>query len=265
MRNTISFSTGRAVGITLVCALAAVMNTAYSAEEAPAVEPEAASVLKRMSDYLGSLEQFTVHSDSTIDVAMRSGQQLQLGAQVDAMIQRPNRFRVNRTGDIVDQEFYFDGKVLTLYGKRANYYARMTVSKNVDMNTALELAREEIGVFVPASDIFYQNAYEALMEDVESGFHAGTATVGGVEVHHLAFRGSEVDWQIWIDKGDMPLPRKYLITSKWVSGAPQFTAVFSDWDTSAKLDDALFRFEPPPGAEEIGFIPMRGGAAAVNQ
>jgi hypothetical protein len=85
----------------------------------------------------------------------------------------------------------------------------------------------------------------------------GSSTVGGVEVHHLAFRGSVVDWQIWIEKGDRPLPRKYVITSKWIAGAPQFTAVFSDWNTAAKLDDAQFAFSPPPEAQKIGFISLR--------
>jgi hypothetical protein len=168
---------------------------------------------------------------------------------------------VNRKGDIVDQELYFDGKTLTLYGKRVNYYATMIASETINIDTALEFAKEEVGVIAPASDLFYQNVYQGLMEDVESGMVVGTSTVGGVEVHHLAFRGSEVDWQIWIEKGDKPLPRKYLITSKWIAGAPQFTAVLSDWDTSAQLDDALFQFSPPPEAEEIGFIPLRGDTA----
>ena len=248
------------LGFLAIFALSSISHPAKSAQPS-AIEPEAAQILQQMSDYLGSLEQFTFRADNTRDTVMSSGQHIQLGANVDIAIQRPNRFRVNRKGDIVDQELYFDGKMLTLYGKRVNYYASMIVSQTVDINTALKLAKEEVGVIAPASDLFYQDAYQELMADVESGFHAGTSTVGGVEVHHLAFRGSEVDWQIWIEKGDKPLPRKYLITSKWIAGAPQFTAVLSDWDTSAKLDDALFQFSPPPEAEEVGFIPLRGDTA----
>lgn len=250
------------LGFVAILALLSMSNTVKSANEPSAIEPEAERVLQQMSDYLGSLEQFRFRSDNTIDTVMRSGQQVQMSAHVDIAMQRPNRFRVNREGDIVDQEFYFDGKTLTLYGKRVNYYANMNVSEAVDINTALDLAKEEVGVFVPASDLVYQDAYQGLIEDVESGMVVGTSTVGGAEVHHLAFRGSEVDWQIWIEKGDKPLPRKYLITSKWIAGAPQFTALFSDWDTAVQLDDALFTFSPPPEAEEIGFIPLRGGSGS---
>ncbi len=249
------------LGFLAILVSLSITNAARSADEPSAIEPEAAQVLRQMSDYLGSLKQFTFRAEATIDRVMRSGQQLQSGASVEIAIQRPNRFRVNRKGDIVDQEFYFDGKTLTLYGKVVNYYANMNVSKTVDINAALDLAKEEVGVILPASDLVYQDAYQALMEDVESGMVVGASTLDGVEVHHLAFRGSEVDWQIWIEKGDKPLPRKYLITSKWIAGAPQFTAVFSNWETSAKLDDALFQFSPPPEAKEIGFIPLRDVSA----
>ena len=252
-------------GLLAILVSLSILNVARSAGEPSSVEPEAAQLLQRMSDYLDSLDQFTFRSDNTIDTVLQSGQQIQLGARVDISIQRPNRFRVNRNGDIVDQEFYFDGKTLILYGKEVNYYAKMNVSETVDINTALDFAREEVGVILPASDLVYQDAYQVLVEDVESGEVVGSSTIGGVEVHHLAFRGSEVDWQIWIEMGDKPLPRKHLITSKWIAGAPQFTALFSDWNTSAQLDDALFEFAPPPEAEEIGFIPLRGGSNSADQ
>jgi len=243
------------LGIIVCCTSMPVIVVAD--DQSKAVEPEAAKILRKMSDYLGSLERFTLSSESTIDKVMPSGQKLQVGAHVDAAIQRPNRLHLAHIGDDVDQEFYFDGNTLTLHGKQDKYYARLGVSETVDIDTVLDLARSEVGVVLPAADLFYADAYEGLMADVESGIVVGSSTVGGVEVHHLAFRGSVVDWQIWIEKGDRPLPRKYVITSKWIAGAPQFTAVFSDWNTAAKLDDAQFAFSPPPEAQKIGFISLR--------
>ena len=226
-------------------------------DRAKVIEPEAAQILKRMSDYLGSLGRFTLSSESTIDKIMPSGQKIQVAAHVDAAIQRPNRLHLNHKGDDVDQAFYFDGSTLTLYGNQDKYYASLGVSETVDIDTALDLARTEVGVILPAADLFYKNPYEGLMANVESGILVGSSVVGGVEVHHLAFRGGVVDWQIWIEKGDRPLPRKYVITSKWIAGAPQFTAVFSDWNTQAKLEDSQFAFSPPPGSQQIGFISLR--------
>ena len=53
--------------------------------------------------------------------------------------------------------------------------------------------------------------------------------VDGVECDHLAFRNLETDWQIWIERGERPLPRKYVITSKTVATAPQYTLRLRDW------------------------------------
>ena len=73
---------GRAVGFAVALALVASVHPAYGAKDAPATEPEAVRVLKRMSDYPGSLEQFSVRLEDTSDVTMRSGQQLQLRAAI---------------------------------------------------------------------------------------------------------------------------------------------------------------------------------------
>jgi len=53
--------------------------------------------------------------------------------------------------------------------------------------------------------------------------------VDGFECEHLAFRNDDTDWQIWIQVGDAPIPRKYVITSKTEEGAPQYTLVIRDW------------------------------------
>ena len=52
-----------------------------------------------------------------------------------------------------------------------------------------------------------------MLKEASSGFVVGPSVVGGVKSTHLAFRGAEVDWQIWIENGDKPLPRKYVITT----------------------------------------------------
>ena len=107
----------------------------------------------------------------------------------------------------------------------------------------------------PAADLIYRNSYDILTKDVQSGGYIGLSTVSGVECHHLAFRAEETDWQIWIENSKTPLPRKFVITSKWTAGAPQFTALLSNWDVSPKLKDSRFTFVAPAGAEKIDFLP----------
>jgi len=61
------------------------------------------------------------------------------------------------------------------------------------------------------------------MADVIESANIGKGVIDGIECDHLAFRNIDTDWQIWIEAGARPIPRKYVITSKAVAGAPQYT------------------------------------------
>ena len=80
--------------------------------------------------------------------------------------------------------------------------------------------------------------------------HIGRGAIGGVECEHLAFRDHDTDWQLWVEVGANPIPRKFVITSKAVAGAPQYTLVIRDWKTDAPADETAFAFKPPEGAKK---------------
>ena len=86
------------------------------------------------------------------------------------------------------------------------------------------------------------------MTDIVSGAHVGMAYVDGVEAHHLAFRGKNVDWQLWVQAGDQPLPLKYVITSKWVSGSPEYTLQTPTGTPRRRSTPTRFTFTPPADA-----------------
>ena len=217
-----------------------------------AVDAKADKILRQMSDYLNTLEQFTIHLENSVYTLMETGQKIQLGRSVDVYIKRPNRLRADINGDIFEQQLFYDGKRVTLYGKKVNYYATVKVTGTIE--SAMDYAEESFGLVAPAADLVYRNSYDILIEDVQSGGYAGLSTVFGVECHHLAFRGKETDWQIWIENSETPLPRKLVITSKWLAGAPQFTAFLTDWSVSEQLKESLFTFLAPDKAEEIEFL-----------
>jgi hypothetical protein len=50
-------------------------------------------------------------------------------------------------------------------------------------------------------DLLLTNAYDELMANVLDAKHIGQGVVDGVECEHLAFRGTDTDWQIWIETG----------------------------------------------------------------
>ena len=92
--------------------------------------------------------------------------------------------------------------------------------------------------------------------DVVSGAYLGWSYVNGIQCHHLAFRAAQLDWQIWVQTGDVPLPMKYVITSKWVTASPQYTARFRNWNTSPKLAAGHFEFTAPKGAKRLESMPV---------
>ena len=230
--------------------------------QARGIDPQAQAILKRSTDYLAGLKQFSVDTQSTIEVVLQSGQKLQFDNGASASVQRPNKLVARRQGDLVDQVFYYDGKRLTLYNPGEKYYA--TVAAPDTLEGMLDFARESLDVIVPAGDLLYRNAFEILMGDVTSGFVVGKAVVAGVRCDHLAFRNADVDWQIWIQEGAKPLPRKFVITSTQVAGAPQFAVVMTSWNTAPKLAEGMFAFVPPKDAKKTDFLPLSAGSAPAQ-
>ncbi len=221
-------------------------------EKQQAIDPKVDSILRQMSEHLNTLPQFSVHVENSLDILLSSGQKLQMGRAGDIFVRRPDRIRANMKGDRFNQEFFYDGKSITLLTKNPNYYATIKAPSNIE--EAVDLAEESVGLVAPIADLIYRNSYDILIQDVQSGFYVGLSTVLGVECHHLAFRGEETDWQIWIENSANPLPRKFIITSKWLVGAPQFTAFMTNWNVSPQFKDSLFTFVKPEGAQKIEFL-----------
>jgi hypothetical protein len=53
------------------------------------------------------------------------------------------------------------------------------------------------------------------------------------------------------------VPRKYVITSKEVTGAPQYTMQISDWQSDVPIADSNFAFTPPAGAKKVAASEMK--------
>ena len=222
------------------------------------IDPQAEKLLRRMSEYLASRQQFTLKAESALEVVLKSGQKLQYESPATLMVSRPNKLRAHRRGDLSNQEFFYDGKMLTLYNPRENLYA--TTAAPATLDETLDFAREKLDIVAPAADLLYKNAAEKMLKEASSGFVVGASVVGGVKTTHLAFRGAEVDWQIWIEDGDKPLPRKFILTSAKVTGTPQFTVLIRNWDVAAKLSDQEFKFTPGKGAKKIEFLKLSAEA-----
>ncbi len=222
-------------------------------EKNPDIDPIADRILREMSDYMNTIEQFTVHVVNTVDILLSTGQKVQMGRTGTISVRRPDRMHISIYGDKYDQEFFYDGKSVTLLTKPLNYYA--TVEAPPTIEEALDHAEESVDLVAPFSDLISRNSYDILAEDITSSLYVGLSKVTGIECRHLAFRAEDTDWEIWIENSKTPFPRKFVVTNKWVTAAPQFTGLITKWDVSPQLSDGLFTFVPPQGGEKIEFLP----------
>lgn len=216
------------------------------------VEPKADALLRKMTADLASLKSFTFDADHATEVVTKEGQKLQVLASSTVAVQRPGKLRSDRKGRLGDVSLYYDGKALTVHGKRENLYATAKAPDTLD--ETIDFARGELELEAPAADLLYANAYPALMEDVVSGAYIDEAFIDGRTCHHLAFRGNEIDWEIWIEDGARALPCRFVITSKKVKGMPQYIVETRNWKVDPTLPATLFTFVPPPDAGRIDFL-----------
>jgi len=217
------------------------------------LDPNATAVLQLMSDYLAATDAFSVNADVDFEVVASTGQKLQFSSYASLVMQRPSGLYLERRGPLADAEIFFDGNQLTLFGRRINAYAQQALTGTVD--DAILAVEAETGIPFPGADLLFADPYAVLSEEVESSTYLGTAYINGVEVHHLAFREADVDWQLWVQTGDVPLPMKYVITTKWLTGALQYEIRLRDWNTSPQISNARFTFTAPAGATQLEALP----------
>ena len=242
-----SWSRTRAIkGLAIAVLLGAVGNLAVS--RAWAVGDDASQILKAMSDYMASQKTISATFDSSLEVITPQSEKIQFTSSGTLLLRRPNELRVTRTGGYADVELLLDGKTATLYGKNLNSYAQLDGVSSVDQ--LIDMLRER-GMTMPGADLLLGNVYDTLSADVIEAKHIGRGVIDGVECEHLAFRDQDTDWQLWVKVGDKPIPCKYVITSKAVGMAPQYTLIIRDWKTEVPVEDTAFVFTPPEGAKKV--------------
>jgi hypothetical protein len=233
-----------------VLALSATVSTNATAQT-PAVDPAATQILKRMTDYLGGLKQFSVSTQNSLEDLLPSGHRVDFDLSVSVTIKRPNKLRAERKG-LLEQRFFYDGKTLTLYNPFDKVYATKPAPDTIDK--MIGFARESIGVVLPAADLVYGNAYSLLMEEVTLAAVVDKTVIGGVKCDHLFFSRPNVDFQVWVAEGNRPLPYKYVVTDTSIPALLSIVSVMSNWNIAPAAADALFTFKPPKGTKAIPFV-----------
>jgi hypothetical protein len=216
---------------------------------AQAGEAEAKGLLKAMSDYLAAQNNISFAFDTNFEVVTKEDQKLLLASSGTINLSRPDKIHATRSGGFANVELMFDGKTLTLLGKDADLYAQAEVPGTVE--NLIDELRDKFEKPIPGADLLLPNVYDVLMTNVSDLKDLGSGVIGGKECDHLAARGEEVDWQIWIAQGEHPYPCRYVITTKKVAQVPQYSVQIREWKTASEVVADDFGFKNATNANKV--------------
>ena len=163
------------------------------------------------------------------------------------IVDRPNRLRAELTSDKQHRMYFDDGKTFSVWARKVNYYA--TIPAPPTLRELADKLSDQYDLELPLADLFYWGDGKST-GDIVGAIDVGDSQVDGVTCEHYAFRQQGVDWQVWIQKGDYPLPRKLVITTTTDPARPKFTSVMT-WNLAPSFNDAAFTFVPPKDAKRI--------------
>ena len=222
-------------------------------------DAKAIDVLQSTSAYAATLDRVAIKGTSFHDARLGEGLMVSNATEVKIFIDRPASLRISSFDGKEHLDLFFHDKVLTVFNKERGYYAQAPIPE--DIETALEFALDELDIDAPMMDLIMADVSVNLIGSQEPVLYlTDKARVSGQDCHHIAIGGPETDVLLWIDEGDQPLPRKFMMTSKWEGGSPRVITNMK-WDTDPGFKQDVFKFEAPEGAVNIGFVSnlMGGG------
>ena len=231
------------VGILLICSL--------RAEKTSPIDPNALSMLKRMSSTLSGAKAFTVETRGIMEVPSISGQFITLFPTGRIALSRPDKVRAALGGDAPPFDFYYDGTSISALAPHTKVFSTLKAPTSIDeMLTGLQ---SETGIRFPSAPILNSDPYGVLSRELLSAVVVGPSKVNGIECDHLAFRSPGVNWEVWIDSGRCAVPRRLAITITDKPNFPRAIVEFSAWNLHPWLLNLSFVFHPPTGFKEIPF------------
>ena len=258
---------GALVVILMLAAAGAPAEAAKKKPAAPVAPPAtidagAVSALNDMGAYLRTLKAMQVSAVISREDVLTDGQKVQVNGTATLLAQRPDRLRAEVTTDEQQRVYFYDGTTFTLYAPRMEYYA--TAPAPPTILGLVDLLAEKFDIELPFVDLFRWGAEGRTTPAITSAIDVGPSQVEGTSCEQYALRQEGKDWQIWIQKGPYPLPRRLVITTMTDEARPQYQSELT-WNLAPAYNDAAFVFDPPTTAQKIVFqADTAAGAAGTS-
>jgi hypothetical protein len=225
------------------------------APEAVPMPPSSRALLREMADSLMAARHLRFHVEQQFDEMYPSGQKLQFSGTTDVALRRPNGLYIDYQDDLSAKKLWYDGKSVTLLDVDSGVYVTAAAPGRVE--ELLDRLENDHGIFLPMGGLLRGKAKRGVVTAAKRGRYIGIHDVRGVPCRHLAFVADEFDFQLWVEDGETPLPRKVVVTYKHLPGSPQYEGVLMDWDLDAEVPESTFEPKLPEGAVAAEFLKVK--------
>lgn len=212
------------------------------------------ALLKKMSDHLAGAKTFVFEANILFDEVLDSGLLAQRAAKLTLLAQRPSGLRAHFKSDTEERTMWYNGTTVNVVDLDDKVHVAVPVPDKI--GPALDHLMDHYGISIPLSDFLFENPYEALTSDVDRAHYMGMSQVNGIPCHHLVFSQEAVDWQLWIEDGDRPIPRKLVIVYKNDVGVPHYMATLTGVKLQDPLPDDAFNPEIPEGVTSMDVLDL---------
>jgi hypothetical protein len=226
------------------------------------IDRDAIDALTRMGAYLRTLKAFDVRAAITTEDVLLDGQKVQSTKTATLVAEKPDRLRLDVSADHQPRLFLYDGKNFTLYAPRSSYYA--TVPAPPTIAELAHLLEDKYDVDLPFVDLFRWGTPESNIAAITAARDIGPSKVEGTTCQHYAFRQEGLDWEVWIQNGEFPLPRRLVLTTLTDEARPQHTSVYT-WNLAPSVSADAYAFVPPKDARKITFAEVRVAQSAEKK
>ena len=211
-------------------------------------DTSAIKALERMSAYLRSLPAVQVKAQITREEVLTNGEKIQTASESELIARKPDRLRLEVRNQKQPREMYYDGKKFSMFAPRLKYYS--TVDAPATIGALLDSLEDKFELDLPLVDLLRWGTDRGNTDEVWGAREVGPAVVDGVPAEQYAFRQNGLDWQLWIQSGEFPLPLKVVLTTMTDASRPQYSAQYK-WNLAPSFNEAAFAFEAPADAKPI--------------
>ena len=244
------------LGLSLVLVCLAAAGCTSMPEPKRALGDDAEARLEAMAKLLGEAKYLQFSGNDWTDHLGDDGHLAQEDGTFKVALARPDRLRVDAQLAENDVTLWYDQGQVTLFERNRKIVARAGTELSLD--EYLDDLIERYDIAIPGQDFLYEDLVDTLTEWVDTGRTLGVVSLGEDPCHQLVFQQAQVDWELWIDAGGMPVPRRLLIdetTSKEKFG---YLADYHGWSFDP-IPDATFTPDLAAGTAEVSLRTVRQG------